>query len=204
MSIFRQPYERHDYRGGLDSGLVFYLLKKYGKSDEWWLEQFEGGDIVPWTCELLDITLDVVRFSEGEDARSVPAENNLYDGVISHPPYWRAIKYSESPRDLSNCSTYEEFIKELGKTLTEAERVLKPGGWFVIITGDVRREKKLYPIHSDVIQYMKGFPNMTLRDIVIWELTATGTAMLATEWMLMGNYCMIWEKMGHDLSKEFE
>lgn len=203
MSIFRQPYERHDHRGGLDSALVYYLLSKYGQEDQWWLEQFPGGETVKKIAEQLGIKMVAPSFEDGYDARDIPDFEKEFLGILSHPPYWRAIKYSESPRDLSNCATYEEFLEEWEKCITEAERVLKPGGWLIIITGDVRRARILYPLHSDTIQFVKQFSNLVFRETMIWELSATGTGMLGTEWMIMGNYCLIWEKLGHDAGKEF-
>lgn len=204
MSIFRQPYEKHDHRGGLDSGLVFYLLRKYGKFDEDWLEQFPGGDVVREICARTEMHHHTIDFEGGEDARSLKFSDSRFMGVLSHPPYWKAIKYSEDPRDLSNCATYEEFIEEFDKTLSEAQRVLTPGGYLIVITGDVRKDRVLYPMHSDMIQSMKKQTNMVFRDIVIWELTATGTPFLGTNWMIMGNYCMVWEKIGHDARELFE
>ncbi len=207
MSIYRQPFERHDFRGGLDSGLVFYLLNKYGKGAL--LEQFKGGEIVRdlWymiACEYGAGTYNYVSLEEDKDARKLEYGDSEFDTILSHPPYWTAKKYSDDPRDLSNCKTYEEFKREFGRTLDEAERVLRPGGYLIVIVGDVRRSGVLHPLHSDVIQYVKKFPNLVFRDMVIWELTATGTAMLGTKWMLMGNYCLIWEKLGHDLTKVFK
>lgn len=204
MSIYRQPYEKHDHRGGLDSGLVYYLLRKYSVKNQLWLEQFHGGETPREVATLLGLRWETVELDKDQDARKLEWLDSEFDGVLSHPPYWTAIKYSDDSRDLSNCKTYEEFIRELGKTLDEAERVLQPGGYLIIIVGDVRRNRQLYPVHSDVIQHVKKFSNLVLRDVVIWELTATGTAFLGTAWMIMGNYCIVWEKLGHDIRRIFE
>lgn len=204
MSIFRSPYEQHDHRGGLDSGLVYHLLRKYSVRNQLWLEQFRGGEIPREVATQLGLRWETVDLGKDQDARKLEWIDSEFDGVLSHPPYWTAIKYSDDPRDLSNCRTYEEFMTELGKTLDEAERVLQPGGYLIIVVGDVRRSGILYPVHSDTIHYMKRFANMVFRDMVIWELTATGTAMLGTKWMLMGNYCLVWEKLGHDVTRMFK
>lgn len=182
---------------------MYYLLRKYGKRNDFWFEQFPGGEIVHEVATQLCLELERHKFEDGYDARKIDSDGGVFDGVISHPPYWTAIKYSEDPRDLSNCSTYDEFLAEWEKCITEAERILKPGGWLIIIVGDVRRSRILYPLHSDTIQFGKKFPNLVFREIIIWELSATGTAFLSTEWMLAGNYCLIWEKTGHDARKEF-
>jgi len=204
VSIFRQPYEKHLHKGGLDSGLVYYLLSKYSVKNQLWLEQFYGGEAPRKVAEQLALRWETVDLDKDQDARDLEWLDSEFDGVLSHPPYWTAKKYTDDPRDLCNCKTYDEFVGELGKCMDEAERVLQPGGYLIVIVGDVRRGGVLFPMHSDVIQYMKKFSNMALRDMVIWELTATGTAMLGTKWMLMGNYCIVWEKVGHDIGRMFE
>jgi len=204
MSVFRQPYERHDHKGGLDSGLVYYLLNKYGKEGHIWLEQFHGGRTAERIAKQLGIAWETVDIRSGEDARHLAWPSSAFDGVLSHPPYWTAKKYSDDPRDLSGIPTYPKFLRELCLSLDEAERVLSGGGWLIVIVGDVRKDRVLIPLHSDVIQHMSQKKNMVLRDIVLWELTATGTPMKSTKWMIMTNYCMVWEKIGHDVGGMFE
>jgi len=194
MSIFRQPYERHDHKGGLDSCLVYYLLTKYGRKGEKWLDQFGGGDVIIKVGSEIGITITKISLDKGEDARELPFVEGEFDGVICHPPYWKAIKYSEDKRDLSAIKKYEDYLKELEKALNEAIRVLKTGGKLIVIIGDYRKEGVLYPIHSDVIQLLKKKKELILRDYIIWELSATGTALISTKWMIMANFCLIWEK----------
>lgn len=204
MSIYRQPYERHSYRGALDSGLVYYLLKKYSVKNQLWLDQFHGGEVPEEVATQLGLRWEKCDLNEGQDARQLEFTDSEFDGVLSHPPYWTAIKYSDDERDLSNCSTFEEFTQELGRCMDEAERVLQPGGYLIVIVGDVRRDRVLYPVHSDVIQHNKKFINLVFRETIIWEITASSTPFKSTKHMLMGNYCLIWEKLGHDITKVFE
>lgn len=204
MSIYRQPYEKHTYRGGLDSGLVYYLLRKYSVKNQLWLEQFYGGETPREVATQLGLRWETVDLDKDQDARELEWLDSEFDGVLSHPPYWTAKQYSEDPRDLSNCKNYDEFIRELSKTCDEAERVLQPGGWYIMIIGDLRKDRVLYPVHSDVIQYMKKKPNMVLRDIVMWELTSSSTSFKSTQHMIQLNYCIIWEKLGHNVAEFFK
>jgi len=41
---------------------------------------------------------------------------------------------------------------------------------------------------------LKKKKELILRDYIIWELSATGTALISTKWMIMANFCLIWEK----------
>lgn len=52
--------------------------------------------------------------------------------IITSPPYHNLRVYSNDPSDLSNCETYEEYYYLLGLVIAECQRVLVPGGKFVI------------------------------------------------------------------------
>ena len=183
---------------------MYHLLTKYGVKNQLWLEQFYGGEGPSKVAGQLGLRWRIVDLNKGQDARQLEWVDGEFDGILSHPPYWSALAYSEDPKDLCNCKTYEEFTAELNKTLAEAERVLQPGGYLIVVTGDVRRNKVLYPVHSDVIQFCKKFKNLAFRDVVLWELSSTGTSFLGTEHMLMGNYCLVWEKLGYDAGEIFQ
>lgn len=68
---------------------------------------------------------DCLKELKKMDAESV-------DLVITSPPYHNLRVYSNDPSDLSNCESYEEYYYLLGLVIAECERVLKPGGKFVI------------------------------------------------------------------------
>ena len=59
-------------------------------------------------------------------------EAESVDLVITSPPYHNLRVYSNDPSDLSNCESYEEYYYLLGLVIAECERVLKPGGKFVM------------------------------------------------------------------------
>ena len=59
-------------------------------------------------------------------------DNESVDMVMTSPPYHNLRVYSNDPHDLSNCETYEEYYYMLGLVIAECERVLKPGGKFVM------------------------------------------------------------------------
>lgn len=59
-------------------------------------------------------------------------EAESVDLFITSPPYHNLRVYSNDPSDLSNCESYEEYYYLLGLVIAECERVLKPGGKFVM------------------------------------------------------------------------
>lgn len=58
--------------------------------------------------------------------------NETVDVVITSPPYHNLRVYSNDPSDLSNCESYEEYYYLLELVIKECERVLKPGGKFIM------------------------------------------------------------------------
>lgn len=54
------------------------------------------------------------------------------DMVITSPPYHNLRVYSNDPSDLSNCESYEEYYYLLELVIAECQRVLKPGGKFIM------------------------------------------------------------------------
>lgn len=54
------------------------------------------------------------------------------DMVMTSPPYHNLRVYSNDPSDLSNCESYDEYYYLLELVIKECERVLKPGGKFVM------------------------------------------------------------------------
>jgi len=201
MSIIRLPWEKRDYSGALDSGLVYYLLRTYGNKDV--LDQFPGGGVIKTVCNQVGLSYTSTNFPT-EDARKLDKDDQSFNTILSHIPYWNAKKYTDHPNDLSNCETYDEFITEVYKSIKESVRVLIPLGYLIFITGDYRKDKKFYPIHSHVLQHVEqNHKNLELKDIVFWELTATSTPFLSTKVMIQINYCLIWQKMGHDLTEVF-
>lgn len=52
---------------------------------------------------------------------------NSIDLSIYSPPFCGLYNYSSSPRDLSNCSSYDEFFEHYSFVIREIYRVTKPG-----------------------------------------------------------------------------
>jgi hypothetical protein len=75
-----------------------------------------------------------------------------FDFIWLHPPYWNIIRYSDGdPRDLSNCSTYEQYCGVLRQCLRRCYEAVSPGGRLAILVGDVRRKGVYIPIVRDVL-----------------------------------------------------
>jgi len=64
----------------------------------------------------------------GDSCEELPklAEDSI-DLSIYSPPFSSLFTYSNSERDIGNCSTHEEFLTHLGYVIRELLRVTKPG-----------------------------------------------------------------------------
>lgn len=104
--------------------------------------------------------------------------------VVTSPPYHNLRVYSNDPSDLSNCETYEEYYYLLGLVIAECERVLVPGGKFVIQYEDYNytlgRDGKMGQ-ESLTGEINKIFldNNFTLHTKAFWRKYSAQRAMLA-------------------------
>lgn len=111
-------------------------------------------------------------------------ETNTVDLFITSPPYHNLRVYSNDPCDLSNCESYEEYYYLLGLVIAECERVLKPGGKFVMQFEDYNytlgRDGKMgqESLTGDINKLMLD-NNFSLWTKAIWRKYSAQRAMLA-------------------------
>ena len=56
--------------------------------------------------------------------------------LIMHPPYHDIIKFSNNPRDLSNCKSVEEFLEMFRKVVENTFDILENGRYMALVMGD--------------------------------------------------------------------
>jgi hypothetical protein len=56
------------------------------------------------------------------------------------------IRYSDDPRDLSNCATIGEFNKKLTNTVGRLSEYLSENGHMVVLLGNMRKGGSYYPL----------------------------------------------------------
>ena len=66
--------------------------------------------------------------------------------LIMHPPYFDIIKFSDDPRDLSNASSVELFLKMMNKIVDNASSVLDRGRYFALVIGDKYSKGEWIPL----------------------------------------------------------
>jgi site-specific DNA-methyltransferase (adenine-specific) len=125
----------------------------------------------PWNLEKTELE-PILR---QEDARHMTSiDDESIHLVVTHPPYWNAVRISDRVDDLSNVGdeSYEEFLGEMDKVFTQLHRVLQPDRVLAIVTGDVMRKvngvTQLFPLHADYIHRLRPL-GFVLWDLFIWE-----------------------------------
>ena len=103
-------------------------------------------------------------------------EDAFADMVVTCPPYFNIEKYESVKGQLSDIRDYSTFMEAMDKAVKNCLRVLKPGGFCVWVVADFRKDCKLVPFHSDLIQsFIKaGFDN---HDLIVMENISPFAAM---------------------------
>lgn len=77
--------------------------------------------------------------------------------VLTSPPYFDLVEYTDDDRQLGNLHEYEKFLDQLSRVWKECLRVLVPGGRMCIVVGDVCRSRRRFgkheviPLHADIL-----------------------------------------------------
>jgi hypothetical protein len=66
--------------------------------------------------------------------------------LILHPPYHDIIRFSESPADLSNAPSVDEFLELFAAACARGFELLEPGRFAVLVIGDKYAQGELVPL----------------------------------------------------------
>lgn len=167
-----------DYRGNFAPQIPRNLILNYSVEGDLVLDPMVGSGTTLIEARLLnrnaigyDINSNAVEITKQRikfkvDNRSVQkvrkgdvrALETLYDEsvdlIITHPPYWNIVKYSdgENPSDLSSMTPLPKFLEELEEGIRELYRVLKPDRYCAILIGDTRKAQHYIPISHFVLR----------------------------------------------------
>lgn len=92
------------------------------------------------------------------NSMSLPVSSGSVDAIISSPPYFGALDYARDNRlrlwflgcedwrelDASLTANGKVYLPQMSLCLAEMERVLKTGGYCVLVLGDVERDGKTH------------------------------------------------------------
>ncbi len=128
------------------------------------------------------------------------------DLVVSGPPYWNEVKYSEHEQQLSGIEDYQKFLTSLAQVWEASAVVLKPGGVLAFWVHDFYRGKQgdayYVPFHADIQATMPK--SLVLKQIVLWDryLTRDKGALPAPPVGTRFVYVLIFKKAGEHPQNE--
>lgn len=91
------------------------------------------------------------------NSMDLPVDDQTVDAIISSPPYFGALDYARDNRlrlwflgcedwkqlDASLTANSKVYLPQMSACLKEMYRVLRPGGYCVLVLGDVDRDGKM-------------------------------------------------------------
>lgn len=92
--------------------------------------------------------------------------------LIMHPPYFDIIKFSNDPRDLSNCKSVDDFLSKMNLIISRAAKVLDKGRYLALVIGDKYSKGEWIPLGFLTMQQIikNGF---VLKSIIVKNFEET-------------------------------
>lgn len=103
------------------------------------------------------------------------AEKNYVDFILTSPPYYNNLPYSDDAEQIGRIEYYNKFLDELNTIWSNCFNVLKDDGFLCVVVGDCRGSMKkrkinghhgLIPLHCDIISQCQKI-GFYLWDIII-------------------------------------
>jgi len=171
-----------DFRGNFSPYIPRNLILKYTNVGDYVLDQMVGSGTTLIECKLLgrhgigiDINpnciiltrnrLDFEYFPSSDykepiiktyvgDARNLNLiKNEEIDLIVTHPPYFNIIDYSEGEvkGDISKLK-FEDYLEAIKEIAKESFRVLKENKYCAILIGDTRKHRHYIPLAYRVME----------------------------------------------------
>lgn len=136
-----------DFHGLWIPEIPYQMIKRFTNEGDLVWSQFGGRGIdykiakhLNRDCIINDIN-PTEDFILKADSRELTLENKC-DIILSHPPYWDIVKYSEDAADGSNKDSLEDFIDWWKEIVINSTKNLKPDGYFVLCCGNVYKNSE--------------------------------------------------------------
>ena len=93
---------------------------------------------------------DWVERDSTADVGIVP---NMFDMLLTCPPYYNLEVYTDNPRDISTYKTYEVFLDNYRQAIVNGHRMLKDDTFAVIVVEEIRdKDGIMYGFVPDTVQ----------------------------------------------------
>lgn len=185
---------KFDYHGNFIPQIADQLFTRFTKPDDIILDLFLGSGTsaieavnkqrrcigVELKAEMADKVRDYINNPESvsvicEDSGSPEAKEKINASLadfgaekaqflVLHPPYADIIKFSDKRKDLSNCSSTEEFLEGFKQVAQNGYDCLEKGRHAALIIGDKYSKGELVPLGFQCMQKMNevGFKTKSI------------------------------------------
>jgi len=117
-----------------------------------------------------------INWVHGDSTNSKELAPGEYDLIFTCPPYYDLEVYSDKAEDISNLSTYEEFIEQFRLIVKNACDMLANNSFAVCVVGDVRNHKEGGGYYNFVGDTVKAFMDAGLiyyNEAILVNVTGT-------------------------------
>jgi len=125
-----------------------------------------GFDISERAIRICRRKIDLVASAQGSEQQAkivkhdathpFPIPEGSVDLIVTSPPYFDIVHYSEDTSQLGNISSYAEFLSCLSKVLRNCHISLKVGGFLCLVTADVRKAHEYFPLHVEYVDQCRS------------------------------------------------
>ena len=139
----RGPWGNSSYRGNCTGHIVKDIILRFKCKSVF--DPSEGSGTVKDVVEGISKYKQQNIYYEGKDLKKGwdiiegQLPDKKFDMAFYHPPYWDIIKYSDNPKDLSNCQTLHGFEVKLNQAVERLSETVRPGGIMAVLIGDKRK-----------------------------------------------------------------
>ena len=196
-----EGYGDAGFHGNCSPTVIIGVLEKFSHPDQTILDPMAGsgtfGDVAKAMGYNKVFMSDIKPMRENiekRDASNTGYEDNQFDLVFAHYPYWKLIEYTENdPLDASRMG-FEKFMLWSENVFIEMSRVLRKKGYFIVMIGNMRKEGIL-DLESHIS--LQGSKYFTLWDKIIktirtWSPETKGSRMgLAQSRAKQHNYSIV-------------
>lgn len=142
-----------------------------------------------------DINDDIIRFVESKMDSSSPIKYQIHncdivstecgklissdlrqtgksklDFIISHPPYFNIVKFTDKSEDLSNIQDVGAFVTKFVEAVGNVWEYLRAGKYFCLVVGDIYRDGEVVPLGFYLMDAIKRNFRCKLTGIVIKDM----------------------------------
>lgn len=152
------PKPSNDHHGVWIAEIPFQMILRFTKENDIVWSQF-GGSGVDYEVSKYLIRQCVITDLSPKHDYIIKADSKTFkldqkaQLILSHPPYWDMVKYSDDENDLSNSKTLKEFLEFWKQILENSFNNLNDNGYFVFACGSIYRNSEMIDLGNIMLMF---------------------------------------------------